>query len=204
MKTLHNYHQVWRQLGFTPEFFNIVTNKAIDKREGYPLRPGIKWKYVYLRMWTVYYLSTQVIKKNSKFEKSIIFASMLFKPHFDTFFGSRVVKAKHQEIRVNETSLKLSCLLNIQRHIFFVSLWPWARCFALIVSLHLGVCTGTCEGRGWYCVWKSIRRAMAAKGLCTPQGAEKDYRNVIDPMTRSGVHKELRLVLSRVRACYSS
>ena len=27
------------------------------------------------------------------------------------------------------------------------------------------------------------------------QGAEKDYRNVIDPMTRGGVHKELRLVL---------
>ncbi|XP_038069727.1 ER degradation-enhancing alpha-mannosidase-like protein 2 [Patiria miniata] len=41
MKTLHNYHQVWRQLGFTPEFYNIVTNKVVDKREGYPLRPEL-------------------------------------------------------------------------------------------------------------------------------------------------------------------
>ncbi|XP_022084077.1 ER degradation-enhancing alpha-mannosidase-like protein 2 [Acanthaster planci] len=41
IKTLHNYHQVWRQLGFTPEFYNIVTSKVIDKREGYPLRPEL-------------------------------------------------------------------------------------------------------------------------------------------------------------------
>ncbi|XP_071785440.1 ER degradation-enhancing alpha-mannosidase-like protein 2 [Asterias amurensis] len=48
MRTLHNYHQVWRQLGFTPEFFNIVTNKAIDKREGYPLRPELIESVMYL------------------------------------------------------------------------------------------------------------------------------------------------------------
>ena len=40
MKTLHNYYQVWRQLGFIPEFYNIVNGKVVDKREGYPLRPG--------------------------------------------------------------------------------------------------------------------------------------------------------------------
>ena len=35
--------------------------------------------------------------------------------------------------------------------------------------------------------------------LCTHQGAEKDYRDYIGPLTRGGFHKKLRLVLSRVR-----
>ena len=41
MKTIHNFHQVWKQFGFLPEFYNIVKNEANAGREGYPLRPGI-------------------------------------------------------------------------------------------------------------------------------------------------------------------
>ncbi|XP_071510028.1 ER degradation-enhancing alpha-mannosidase-like protein 2 [Diadema antillarum] len=48
MKTLHNYHQVWRQLGFLPEFYNIVNNRPVDKREGYPLRPEFVESVMYL------------------------------------------------------------------------------------------------------------------------------------------------------------
>ena len=40
MKTVHNFHQVWKQFGFLPEFYNIVKNEANAGREGYPLRPG--------------------------------------------------------------------------------------------------------------------------------------------------------------------
>ena len=40
MKTIHNFHQVWKQFGFLPEFYNIVKNEAHSGREGYPLRPG--------------------------------------------------------------------------------------------------------------------------------------------------------------------
>ena len=40
MKTLHNYHQVWKQYGFTPEFYNIPKGEAQSNRDGYPLRPG--------------------------------------------------------------------------------------------------------------------------------------------------------------------
>lgn len=40
MKTLHNYHSVWRQYGFLPEFYNIPNAEAGANRENYPLRPG--------------------------------------------------------------------------------------------------------------------------------------------------------------------
>ena len=40
MKSIHNYHQVWLQYGFTPEFYNIPKNEIHGTREGYPLRPG--------------------------------------------------------------------------------------------------------------------------------------------------------------------
>ncbi|XP_078690236.1 ER degradation-enhancing alpha-mannosidase-like protein 2 isoform X1 [Branchiostoma floridae x Branchiostoma belcheri] len=48
MKSLHNYHQVWRQYGATPEFYNIPGNKAQEKREGYPLRPELVESAMYL------------------------------------------------------------------------------------------------------------------------------------------------------------
>lgn len=41
MKSLLNYHQVWKQYGFTPEFYNIPKNEAHPSREGYPLRPEL-------------------------------------------------------------------------------------------------------------------------------------------------------------------
>lgn len=41
MKTIHNFHQVWRQFGFLPEYYNIPKSEAHTGREGYPLRPGI-------------------------------------------------------------------------------------------------------------------------------------------------------------------
>lgn len=40
MKTIHNYHSVWKQYGFLPEFYNIPNFEAGANRENYPLRPG--------------------------------------------------------------------------------------------------------------------------------------------------------------------
>ncbi|KAK9872169.1 hypothetical protein WA026_016222 [Henosepilachna vigintioctopunctata] len=41
MKTLHNYHQVWQQYGFTPEFYHIPQTEAGSNRESWPLRPEL-------------------------------------------------------------------------------------------------------------------------------------------------------------------
>ncbi|XP_024939801.1 ER degradation-enhancing alpha-mannosidase-like protein 2 isoform X2 [Cephus cinctus] len=48
MKSLHNYHQVWKQFGFTPEFYNIPQAEAGTNREGYPLRPELIESVMYL------------------------------------------------------------------------------------------------------------------------------------------------------------
>ncbi|XP_012251429.2 ER degradation-enhancing alpha-mannosidase-like protein 2 [Athalia rosae] len=48
MKSLHNYHQVWKQFGFTPEFYNIPQADAGTNREGYPLRPELIESVMYL------------------------------------------------------------------------------------------------------------------------------------------------------------
>ncbi|XP_063223386.1 ER degradation-enhancing alpha-mannosidase-like protein 2 isoform X2 [Bacillus rossius redtenbacheri] len=48
MKTLHNYHQVWKQYGFTPEYYNIPQAEAGSNREGYPLRPELVESVMYL------------------------------------------------------------------------------------------------------------------------------------------------------------
>lgn len=48
MKTLHNYHQVWLQYGFTPEFYNIPQTEAGTNRENYPLRPELIESVMYL------------------------------------------------------------------------------------------------------------------------------------------------------------
>ena len=48
MKTLHNYHQVWLQYGFTPEFYNIPQTEAGNNRENYPLRPELIESVMYL------------------------------------------------------------------------------------------------------------------------------------------------------------
>ena len=48
MKSIHNYHQVWKQYGFLPEFYNVPQNGASHKREGYPLRPELIESAMYL------------------------------------------------------------------------------------------------------------------------------------------------------------
>ncbi|BFZ05088.1 hypothetical protein BsWGS_08127 [Bradybaena similaris] len=48
MKTMHNFHQVWRQFGFTPEYYNIPKAEVHSGREGYPLRPEIVESAMYL------------------------------------------------------------------------------------------------------------------------------------------------------------
>ncbi|CAH1160168.1 unnamed protein product [Phaedon cochleariae] len=48
MRTLHNYHQVWQQYGFTPEFFYIPQNEAGSHKESYPLRPELIESIMYL------------------------------------------------------------------------------------------------------------------------------------------------------------
>lgn len=48
MKSLHNYHQVWKQFGFTPEFYNIPQAEVGTNREGYPLRPELAESVMYL------------------------------------------------------------------------------------------------------------------------------------------------------------
>ena len=39
-RTISRYHSVWRQFGFTPEFYQIGPGETFAGREGYPLRPG--------------------------------------------------------------------------------------------------------------------------------------------------------------------
>lgn len=48
MKSLHNYHQVWKQFGFTPEFYNIPQAEVGTNHEGYPLRPELAESVMYL------------------------------------------------------------------------------------------------------------------------------------------------------------
>ncbi|XP_071452401.1 ER degradation-enhancing alpha-mannosidase-like protein 2 isoform X2 [Hetaerina americana] len=48
MKSLHNYHRVWKQYGFTPEFYNIPQGEPGTNREGYPLRPELVESTMYL------------------------------------------------------------------------------------------------------------------------------------------------------------
>lgn len=46
MRTFLNYYTVWKQFGGLPEFYNIPQGYTVEKREGYPLRPG---KYEHIR-----------------------------------------------------------------------------------------------------------------------------------------------------------
>lgn len=41
MRSIHNYHTVWKQYGFLPEFYNIINAEAGNNRESYPLRPEL-------------------------------------------------------------------------------------------------------------------------------------------------------------------
>ncbi|CAG5986539.1 unnamed protein product, partial [Menidia menidia] len=46
VRTFQNYYSVWRQFGGLPEFYSIPQGYTVDKREGYPLRPGGFWGHV--------------------------------------------------------------------------------------------------------------------------------------------------------------
>ena len=48
LKSLHNYHQVWKQYGFTPEFYNVAQGGVAANREGFPLRPELIESIMYL------------------------------------------------------------------------------------------------------------------------------------------------------------
>lgn len=48
MRTLHNYHSVWKQYGFLPEFYNFPNAEAGANRENYPLRPELIESVMYL------------------------------------------------------------------------------------------------------------------------------------------------------------
>ncbi|XP_031630345.1 ER degradation-enhancing alpha-mannosidase-like protein 2 isoform X2 [Contarinia nasturtii] len=48
MKSIYNYHTVWKQYGFLPEFYNIPNSEAGANREGYPLRPELIESVMYL------------------------------------------------------------------------------------------------------------------------------------------------------------
>lgn len=48
LKSMHNYHQVWKQYGFLPELYNVAQSGAANKREGYPLRPELIESAMYL------------------------------------------------------------------------------------------------------------------------------------------------------------
>ncbi|KAL1452993.1 hypothetical protein WDU94_007170 [Cyamophila willieti] len=52
MLSLHNYHQVWKQYGFLPEFYNIVNAEAGVNRDSYPLRPELIESVMYLHRAT--------------------------------------------------------------------------------------------------------------------------------------------------------
>ncbi|KAK7071055.1 ER degradation-enhancing alpha-mannosidase-like protein 2 [Halocaridina rubra] len=48
LKIIFNYHNVWKQFGFTPEFYNIPQAETSNNREGYPLRPELIESLMYL------------------------------------------------------------------------------------------------------------------------------------------------------------
>lgn len=48
MKSLHNMHNIWKQYGFLPEFYNIPNSEAGANRDSYPLRPELIESVMYL------------------------------------------------------------------------------------------------------------------------------------------------------------
>ncbi|XP_014256253.1 ER degradation-enhancing alpha-mannosidase-like protein 2 [Cimex lectularius] len=48
LRSMHNYNSVWKQYGFTPEFYNIAQGQAGTNRESYPLRPELAESAMYL------------------------------------------------------------------------------------------------------------------------------------------------------------
>lgn len=48
IRSIHNYHHVWKRYGFTPEFYNIIQQEVSTNRESYPLRPELIESVMYL------------------------------------------------------------------------------------------------------------------------------------------------------------
>ncbi|XP_050300269.1 ER degradation-enhancing alpha-mannosidase-like protein 2 [Anthonomus grandis grandis] len=48
MRTLHNYHSIWQQYGFQPEFYYMSQQEAGSGKESYPLRPELIESIMYL------------------------------------------------------------------------------------------------------------------------------------------------------------
>lgn len=48
MRSLHNMHNIWKQYGFLPEFYNIPNSEAGVNRDSYPLRPELIESVMYL------------------------------------------------------------------------------------------------------------------------------------------------------------
>ncbi|KAL1122917.1 hypothetical protein AAG570_003242 [Ranatra chinensis] len=48
LRSMHNYNAIWKQYGFTPEFYNIGEGAAGNNRESYPLRPELAESAMYL------------------------------------------------------------------------------------------------------------------------------------------------------------
>lgn len=73
MKTFLNYYTVWKQFGGLPEFYNIPQGYTVEKREGYPLRPGKRHLWLSgLVLWT----PNPHVPRG--FRASQVFASLLF------------------------------------------------------------------------------------------------------------------------------
>ena len=54
IKTAKKYHEIWRQYGSLPEFFNINTQSVHGNREAYPLRPELIESVMYILKATNY------------------------------------------------------------------------------------------------------------------------------------------------------
>ncbi|PAA63337.1 hypothetical protein BOX15_Mlig000468g1 [Macrostomum lignano] len=52
LRTLHNYHQVWKAHGSLPEFYSVPKSQPVPGREAYPLRPELIESIYYLHRAT--------------------------------------------------------------------------------------------------------------------------------------------------------
>lgn len=77
MRTFLNYYTVWKQFGGLPEFYNIPQGYTVEKREGYPLRPG---KQHLWPMASSQPLILQTLNISMRFHASQMLTAPLFPP----------------------------------------------------------------------------------------------------------------------------
>ena len=78
MRTFLNYYTVWKQFGGLPEFYNIPQGYTVEKREGYPLRPG---KQHLWPMASSQPLILQTLNISMRFHASQMLTAPFFPPH---------------------------------------------------------------------------------------------------------------------------